>query len=117
MIDMESSVIHSIIKNHPLRSLFSQVTAITDQPGSGNNWATGYKQNYPAHKEAIEQAIRYEMELADCLGSIMILHSTGGGTGSGVGTAITEELDFKRKMNVCVVPRGGGDVVTGAYNT
>ena len=38
------------------------------------------------HKDRIVEAVRREAEMCDCLQSFFILHSMGGGTGSGLGT-------------------------------
>ena len=130
LVDMESSVIQSVLNHHPLRSLFTDTAVITDQPGSGNNWATGFYGHFPQHHDVISDAVRHEFELSDCVAQMTILHSTGGGTGSGVGSAITQMVaqDYVKDCglaNVCVVPRHAQsgeaatstDVITGPYNS
>jgi hypothetical protein len=38
-------------------------------------------------------ALRREMEAADCMHGLFVYHSLAGGTGSGLGSAITQVID------------------------
>ncbi|CAG7836872.1 unnamed protein product [Allacma fusca] len=60
--------------------------------GSGNNFAKSY---YTSGADIIEEsldAIRREAESATCLQGFQILHSIGGGTGSGLGSLLLDRL-------------------------
>lgn len=76
----------------PIGGLFENTHFVTDVPGSGNNWAVGYHEHGTKHSGRIMEAIRKSAELCDCLQCFFILHSMGGGTGSGLGSYVTELL-------------------------
>lgn len=46
----------------------------------------------PRHKDAVEELVRREVERCDRLAGLMTMMSVAGGTGSGVGTYITQCL-------------------------
>lgn len=60
--------------------------------GAGNNWAMGYKQYGRRCGKRVLDSVRREAERADALGALVVAQSVAGGTGSGLGTAITELL-------------------------
>lgn len=60
--------------------------------GAGNNWAHGYMEYGNKYSNIIKNKIRRESELCDSLQSFILLHSLGGGTGSGLGSRIIENL-------------------------
>eukprot|EP00127_Corallochytrium_limacisporum_P004168 Clim_evm113s157 gene=Clim_evmTU113s157 len=120
LIDMEEGVVQQLMKGKE-RHLFDTRQKITDVSGAGNNWAAGYHMYGQQYKEAIVDNIRYEAEKCDCLQSFFILHSLGGGTGSGVGSYVYElvadEFEDATRFAVPVFPsRAHDDVVTSPYN-
>jgi tubulin epsilon len=90
MIDMEEGVISQILKS-PLKSLFDSHQYITSTSGSGNNWAVGYSEYGREYQDHIMEAVRKEAEFCDALQSFYIIHSLGGGTGSGLGSRVLGE--------------------------
>lgn len=106
--------------NGPLGELFDQRQLLTDVSGSGNNWAHGHHVYGPKvdsfalrllplqpsllqaaltcnacvrqYREALVETIRKPVEECESLQSFLILHSLGGGTGSGLGSYILETL-------------------------
>ena len=60
--------------------------------GSGNNWATGHKEYGTKYKDDLVEVIRRAAEQCDCLQCFFIIHSMGGGTGSGLGTYVLKLL-------------------------
>ncbi|TNN08064.1 Tubulin epsilon chain [Schistosoma japonicum] len=120
LVDMEEGVVNEILKG-PLKNLYDTSYLITDVSGSGNNWAVGNLYYGRVHQDALCEALRKSAELCDCLQCFFILHSMGGGTGSGVGTHILKILadDYPNvyKMDVAVFPSVDDDVVTSPYNT
>ncbi|XP_043269360.1 tubulin epsilon chain-like isoform X2 [Venturia canescens] len=119
LIDMEDSVV-SRFKQGPLRKLFDQTCTITNYPGSGNNWAVGYHTHGQAYYDKIEEAIRKTAERCNSLHGFLMLHSLGGGTGSGLGTSTLKLLNDNYpevdRFVSCVYPAGNQDVVTAPYN-
>merc|ERR1712137_1215817 len=61
-----------------------------------------------------------EVENCESLQCFFLLHSLGGGTGSGFGTYLLETLadNYKEafRFNVCVCPSKDDDVITSPYN-
>lgn len=58
--------------------------------GAANNWAFGYHGHGARFTGACLDAVRREVEASDQLAGLCILHSAAGGTGSGLGTYLTE---------------------------
>lgn len=70
----------------------------------------------PRHKEVVEELVRREIERCDRLAGIFTMMSVAGGTGSGVGTYITQCLrDMYPQsfiFNQLTWPYGAGEVRT-----
>ncbi|XP_020358920.1 tubulin delta chain [Oncorhynchus kisutch] len=123
LIDMEPKVIsQSIAKTgksgkwrYGDRSHFSQ------KQGSGNNWANGYCVHGPRHEEVVMDIVRREVEHCDCLAGIVAMMSVAGGTGSGVGTYVTQCLRDTYPnsfiLNHLTWPYGTGEVIVQNYNS
>ena len=120
LVDMENGVIDSILRS-PLGELFTQPQLVTDVSGSGNNWAVGYKEYGVKHGDSIMESFRIQLECCDCVDSIILLQSLSGGTGSGLGSYILEQLANEvpkiNKMVVPVFPSETDNVVTAPYNS
>ena len=120
LVDMEEGVVNELLDGH-LREIFDNKQLITDVSGSGNNWATGNKEYGLRYKEKILEHVRKAAELCDCLQCFFIIHSMGGGTGSGLGTAIlsllADEFPDVYRFVIPVYPSGDDDVITSPYNT
>lgn len=123
LVDLEPRVIDACLSKRLVGGLAydSTYSVRLDAGGSGNNWAAGYFTNGPLVREQVMEAMRRQAETADWLDSIVVLHSAGGGTGSGLGTYLTEQLvdEFPdaTKVNGLVWPNAAGDVAVQAYNS
>ena len=119
LVDMETGVINQTLRS-PIGPLFDSTQTVTDVSGSGNNWAHGYVEYGRLYSEAISDLVRTQLELCDSCGAIMCVNSIGGGTGSGLGSRILENLadEFPgiTQIVTAVVPAGADDVVTSPYN-
>lgn len=82
---MEDSVV-SRYKAGPLKTMFDDRYVVTSYPGSGNNWAEGFCYHGPRHEDKLLKVIRHVAERCDSLQGFLLFLSTGGGTGSGLGT-------------------------------
>lgn len=90
--------------------------------GAGNNWAHGY---YVANKARLEvsEIIQREVEACDSIEAFNLLHSVAGGTGSGFGSLIVQELRDQFPKNIIssysILPANeeSSDVVVQPYNT
>ncbi|KAL0220705.1 hypothetical protein RCL1_000559 [Eukaryota sp. TZLM3-RCL] len=102
-------------------SLFDSSQFITAQSGSGNNWADGYFEYGPTKGVEALEALRKQAESCHSLQGFLMFHSVGGGTGSGLGSWISEHLaeEFGKvcKFSVSVFPGSSDDVVTSPYNS
>lgn len=120
LVDMEEGVVNSLLSG-PLADLFDARQRITDVSGSGNNWAHGHHLYGPMYRDSIEEKVRFAAEQCDSLQCFLLLHSLGGGTGSGLGTFILENLgDIYPgvfRFVSCVCPSKDDDVITSPYNT
>eukprot|EP00602_Paraphysomonas_sp_CaronLab_P005433 CAMPEP_0185022096 /NCGR_PEP_ID=MMETSP1103-20130426/4818_1 /TAXON_ID=36769 /ORGANISM="Paraphysomonas bandaiensis, Strain Caron Lab Isolate" /LENGTH=503 /DNA_ID=CAMNT_0027554019 /DNA_START=171 /DNA_END=1682 /DNA_ORIENTATION=- len=88
--------------------------------GAGNNWATGYEVCSGALLYASTNSVRRELEQVDMHTVLLNIHSIGGGTGSGMGSRMTEaikdEFPGTPLMNLVVLPYHSGEVVVQHYN-
>ncbi|XP_037270150.2 tubulin epsilon chain-like [Rhipicephalus microplus] len=120
MVDTEERVINSI-RRTPLGGMLSKHQFVTDVSGSGNNWAVGFHEYGAKYRGKIAEHLRKEAEHCSSLQTFFLLHSLGGGTGSGLGTAVLELLseEFPKVLRFCapVIPSTVDDVVTSPYNT
>lgn len=57
-----------------------------------SNWAKGYQEFTGSFQSNSLDHIRRELERVDVHTTLMVIHSVGGGSGSGIGTHITEVL-------------------------
>ena len=120
LIDMEQGVLNQI-KKSPIGELFDDHQYVSSSSGSGNNWAVGYHVYGSEYKEAILESTRKQAEYCDHLESFFLLGSLGGGTGSGLGSILTQILRdeypnvFQFSSNIC--PSETDDVITSPYNT
>ena len=119
-IDMEEGVLNNMMKG-PLRSLFDSTHFISDVSGAGNNWAVGHMEYGDKYIESISDTLRLLVEKCDCIQTFLVMHSLGGGTGSGLGTRVLGMLeeDFPHvfRFAVTVMPSEVDDVVTAPYNS
>lgn len=108
------------ISKSSLADLVDPHQYISSHSGSGNNWGVGYKEYGSSHGDVIMDAIRIEAEKCDALSSFIMIHSLGGGTGSGLGSYISEKLydayPQVHRFSTVVCPSENDDVVTSPYN-
>ncbi|CAL1535064.1 unnamed protein product [Lymnaea stagnalis] len=120
LVDMEEGVVSEMMKG-PLGEVFDCKQLLTDVSGSGNNWATGHKMYGSQYRENLSEVVRRAAEFCDCLQCFFVLHSMGGGTGSGIGTFILNLLedDYPEvyRFVTAVYPSAEDDVITSPYNS
>uniref|UniRef100_A0A670ZF23 Tubulin epsilon chain n=1 Tax=Pseudonaja textilis TaxID=8673 RepID=A0A670ZF23_PSETE len=120
LIDMEEGVVNEILQG-PLREVFDSKQLITDVSGSGNNWAVGHNVYGCQYREHIVEKLRKTAEYCDCLQCFFVIHSMGGGTGSGLGTylltVLEDEFPEVYRFVTSVYPSREDDVITSPYNS
>ncbi|KAG8518260.1 Tubulin delta chain, partial [Galemys pyrenaicus] len=123
LVDMEPKVINQTLSKAAQsgRWKYDQHSCFCQKQGSGNNWAYGYSVHGPRHEESIMNLIQKEVEKCDSLSGFFIIMSMAGGTGSGLGTFITQNLQDQYsealKMNQIIWPYGTGEVIVQNYNS
>jgi len=91
MVDLEPGTM-DVIKAHSMGKMFRPDNMVFGQTGAGNNWAKGY---YTEGQELIDEImdrVRREVESCECVQGFQLFHSIGGGTGSGLGTLVLNNL-------------------------
>ncbi|XP_077405429.1 tubulin epsilon chain [Vanacampus margaritifer] len=120
LLDMEEGVISEILKG-PLRELFDTTQLLTGVSGAGNNWAVGHMTYGSSYRDKIVDQLRKAAEQCPCLQSFFLIHSMGGGTGSGLGTKVLrllkDEFPEVCRIVIPVCPSVDDDVIVSPYNS
>eukprot|EP01062_Namystynia_karyoxenos_P027904 TRINITY_DN21263_c0_g1_i1.p1 TRINITY_DN21263_c0_g1~~TRINITY_DN21263_c0_g1_i1.p1 ORF type:complete len:494 (+),score=157.59 TRINITY_DN21263_c0_g1_i1:90-1484(+) len=127
LMDLEPRVINSIRKGSQ-SGLFNPENIFVHKEGggAGNNWAAGQEKGAEV-QETLNEIINREVEGADSFEGFIMTHSIAGGTGSGMGSYLLEDLsdNWPKKLiqTYSVFPAnsdqadGGADVVVQPYNS
>ena len=107
MVDLEPTVCDSI-RTGDYRELYHPDSIISGKEDAANNFARGH---YTIGKDIIDSVLDKIRKMSDnCNGlqGFLVFHSTGGGTGSGLGSLLLERLavDYSRKtkMSFTITP-------------
>ncbi|XP_014207260.1 tubulin delta chain-like [Copidosoma floridanum] len=122
LLDTEHKVINSIRRDTKDHWAYNSQNFIYQSAGgSANNWAFGSLVKGPQLKDNILEYSRREIEKNDSFDGILLLLSSAGGTGSGVGSYTVDLLrnEFPNKTIVgsIVLPFTSGEVGVQNYNT
>uniref|UniRef100_A0A915EL61 Tubulin gamma chain n=1 Tax=Ditylenchus dipsaci TaxID=166011 RepID=A0A915EL61_9BILA len=123
LVDLEPRVIN-LVKTSDCRQLHNHgnMYVWTEGRGAGNNWAHGYNQS-AERLEDIFEIITRETENADSLEGFSLSHSISGGTGSGLGSKIMEQVKDRfpksilQTSSVFANANDETDVVVSPYNS
>ena len=125
LIDLEPRVINSIQRGS-MGKLFNPENMYVhpEGGGAGNNWGHGFELGERV-QETLFEMIEREAENSDSLEGFCLTHSIAGGTGSGLGSFLLENLNdrFPKKLiqTYSVFPNqsknGESDVVVQPYNS
>ncbi|XP_076286066.1 tubulin delta chain [Lasioglossum baleicum] len=122
LVDTEDKVIKKICNDATIPWKYRPKNVICQSGGGcANNWAYGYMIKGHELKDQILNSVRYEIEKMDHLDGFLLLLSSSGGTGSGIGSLIgqllREEYSTKPIVTTIVLPFSFGEVCTQNYNT
>lgn len=124
LIDMEPRVINTI-QTSDYADLYNpeNIFISKDGGGAGNNWANGYSKAEKVQEEIFDMIDR-EADGSDSLEGFVLLHSIAGGTGSGTGSYLLENINdrYPKKLiqTYSVFPllsSETSDVVVQPYNS
>ena len=121
LVDLEPKVVQASIaapREAGAAWRYPKNTTLVEQSGAANNWACGYGAG--GADDALE-LLRREAEACDFLGGVLITHSLAGGTGSGLGSRLTEGIrdalgSTPALANAVVAPYQEGEVIVQHYN-
>ena len=107
LVDFEPGTMDSV-RSGPYGQIFRPHNFVFGQSGAGNNWAKGHCTEGAEVIDSVLDVARKEAESCDCLQGFQLMHSLGGGTGSGLGTLliskIREEYPDRIMTTFSVVP-------------
>lgn len=105
--DLEPTVVDEV-RTGNYRQLFHPDQLISGKEDAANNYARGH---YTVGKEKVDVCLDRIRKLADqCSGlqGFLVFHSVGGGTGSGFGSLLLDQLSVeygkKSKLDFCIYP-------------
>lgn len=91
LIDLDPGSRDSV-RGSPFGQIFRPDNYISGRAGSANNWARGRYTDGLELLDTVIDVVRREVEGCDQLQGFQIIHSIGGGCGSGMTTAIMDHL-------------------------
>ena len=120
LVDGEAKVVGKLLRDKA--SPFKSSRAHFEQSGRGNNWALGYfGSDGNALAEKAMDSFRQELEICDAYRGCMLMHSLCGGTGSGLGSRLIEEIrdELERSYlaSVSILPFSIGELPLQNYNS
>jgi tubulin gamma len=123
LIDLEPRVINTI-QSSEYSNLYNpeNIFISKDGGGAGNNWAKGYSEAEMVQEEIFEMLDR-EADNSDSLEGFVLSHSIAGGTGSGMGSFLLENISdrYPKKLiqtySVFPLLTETSDVVVQPYNS
>lgn len=122
LVDTEEKVVNKICKDANASWIYRASNVVCQSGGgSANNWAYGYTINSRRLSQAVLNVTRQEIEKLDRSQGFLLLLSSAGGTGSGIGShmveLLREEYETKPIIAAIVLPFTFGEVCTQNYNT
>ncbi|KAJ8260297.1 hypothetical protein GJAV_G00179350 [Gymnothorax javanicus] len=91
LVDLEPGTMDSV-RGSQIGKLFRPDNFVHGSSGAGNNWAKGHYTEGAELVESVIDRVRGECESCDCMQGFQMVHSLGGGTGSGMGTLIINKI-------------------------
>ncbi|CAE6458201.1 unnamed protein product [Rhizoctonia solani] len=120
-VDLESGVTNRL-RSGPLGGLFRPDTYINGENGAGNNFAKGHYTEGAELIDSILEVLRKQVEQCEAMQGFQLIHSLGGGSGSGLGSLLLaklrEEAPDRMLATFSVFPSPKvSDTVVEPYNT
>ena len=117
---MEATTLNQI-KCSSYGRIFNPDCFVAGRYGAGNNWARGHYTEGAELIDYVLEATRRQVECCDYLQGFQMLHSIGGGSGSGMGSLLMHKLKDEYQDRIVntysVIPSSKvSDVVVEPYN-
>ena len=119
-VDLEPTVVDEV-RTGTYRQLYHPEQLISGKEDAANNYARGH---YTIGKEIVDLVLDRIRKLADnCTGlqGFLVFNAVGGGTGSGLGSLLLEELRDEYPNHyltaAALCPFGAGELPLGHYNS
>jgi len=90
LTDLEAGAV-DCVRAAPVGGLFRPDNFIFGQSSAGNNWAKGHYGDGTKVADVAMDVVRKESESCDVLQGFQLVHSVGGGSGSGYGTLLARQ--------------------------
>ncbi|KAL0484407.1 tubulin beta [Acrasis kona] len=91
LLDLEEGALNNL-RASSIGGIFQPNNFFGSGTGAGNNFAKGYLTEGAESAEEAMDIIRKEAEVCECMQGFQLVHSLGGGTGSGFGSLLTEKI-------------------------
>ncbi|KAJ3371440.1 Tubulin delta chain [Allomyces arbusculus] len=124
LLDTEAKVVSSILRERPpgRKWRYHPKCVHWRSAGAANNWAYGYHRHGETMMATIEKSVQFQVDQCGAaFAGFVVLHSLAGGTGSGLGSYITEQLRAKYPeatiINQVIWPFAQGEVIVQNYNS
>lgn len=91
LCDLEPASINQI-RCSCIGRLFNPDCFVMGKCGAGNNWARGHYTEGAELIDCVLDVTRRQVENCDCLQGFQMVHSIGGGSGSGMGSLLLQKL-------------------------
>ncbi|EFN81109.1 tubulin beta chain isoform X1 [Harpegnathos saltator] len=120
LVDLDRKGLEPVLSG-PYGNLFKPDNVVAGTNGAGNNWAKGHYTEGAELADLTLELVRTEAESCDLIQGIQLVHALGGGTGSGMGSLLVqnliEEYPGRVLKSYVVMPSSRtSDVVVGPYN-
>ncbi|TGZ56714.1 tubulin delta chain [Temnothorax longispinosus] len=122
LVDTEEKVVNKVCRDATASWIYRTSNVVCQSGGgSANNWAYGYTINSRRLSHAVLNVTRQEIEKLDRSQGFLLLLSSAGGTGSGIGSRMVEllreEYETQPIVAAIVLPFTFGEVCIQNYNT
>lgn len=91
MVDLDPHTMENV-RSSPVGHLFRPENCVWGREGASNNWARGRYTDGNGILEPVLDVIRHEVENCDHVQGFQLVHSMGGGMGSGFGCLLLEHI-------------------------
>ncbi|XP_032666073.1 tubulin beta chain-like isoform X2 [Odontomachus brunneus] len=120
LVDLDRKGLEPVLSG-PYGNLFKPDNVVVGTNGAGNNWAKGHYTEGAELADLTLELVRTEAESCDLIQGIQIVHALGGGTGSGMGSLLAQNIideypDRVLKSYIVMPSSKKSDIVVEPYN-